>query len=236
MYSIVQAVIWGGGSGEGSSPAAKWIAMWAAKRVPESTQDCLGSRRLARLRATFNLQRERYKERLKSWRMTYGTRCLAVFYPVIIPGTVHSFVWDDKPSENTSSRNIDSDPSRIVIGRLVAMLASDLLVCAFWPGRDLWPGAYRFLPLASWGCVVRVLHPSKAFLGYGGVLIRSEGSGLRLFSAAQLLHSCLDLIGEQAHRSKTGQDEHTPPDSIVCSHLRYHVRGSWASRGSQPGI
>ena len=114
------------------------------------------------------------------------------------------------------------------------MLASDLLVFAFWLGRDLlspWPGAYRFLPFASWGCVVRVPYPSKAFLGYGRVLIRSEGSGLRPFSVAQLLHGCLDLVGEQAHRSRPGQDEHTPADLLVCSHLRYHVRGSWASRG-----
>lgn len=36
-------------------------------------------------------------------------------YPVIIQGTVHSFVWDDNPSENTSSPSIDSDPSRIVL-------------------------------------------------------------------------------------------------------------------------
>ena len=109
------------------------------------------------------------------------------------------------------------------------MLASDLLICAFWPGRDIfspWPGAYHFLPFASWGCVIRVPYPSKAFLGYGRVFIRSEGSGLRLFSVAQLLHVCLFLVGEQTHRSKADQDEHTPADLLVCSHLRYHVRGS----------
>lgn len=113
------------------------------------------------------------------------------------------------------------------------MLASDLLVCAFGSGRDLlspWPGAYRFLPFASLGCVVSLPYPSKAVLGYGGVLIRSEGSGLRLFSAAHLLHSCLDLVGEQTHRSKPGQDEHTPADSyaVICG-IMYVGRGPAAA-------